>query len=400
MRAEMRNNPDMPDVSDDFPATEETAPNAPLPRNGTATRAAGLDAQPAAELVGRWVGLSGLQVWAMETLCDEIQVVSDLVETSVGEISTRFQNLAANSKTQSERVALLTGGAAAIEFDGSKMTLSEVFHQIDGHLHDVTERIDQTSKHSAAMVNKLDDVVADVDGVVEMIAEIEAINKKTNLLSMNAKIEAARAGEAGKGFAVVSDEVKGLSQSVNELAENMRARISAVSDGLAAGREQFREIADVDKSENSLLKDRVTGLMQSIEAQNEKFEAALEASDTLSKDVSRDIATVITSLQFQDRTAQRLQSIMDVLALLNKAVQKLQSESGPDGRSPVQAVELDEAWYDDIIDQLTLGEMRKRFLSSMVRQEKPEDPEASPDGEDDGEAVVAHSQASNDIELF
>ena len=398
MRAQRTTSPEMPAVSDGPPATERAIPNAPVARAGTAARLPGGRAEPTAELVGRWLGLSDLQVWAMETLCGEIQVVSDLVETSVGEISTRFQNLAANSRAQSERVALLTGGAAAIEFDGKKMTLSEVFRQIDSHLHDVTERIDLTSKHSTAMVNRLDDVVGDVDGVVEMIAEIEAINKKTNLLSMNAKIEAARAGEAGKGFAVVSDEVKALSQSVNELAENMRARISAVSEGLAAGREQFREIADVDRSENSQMKDRITGLMQSIEAQNEKFEAALEASDALSKDVSRDIATVITSLQFQDRTAQRLQSIVDVLALFSTAVQKLRSESGADGACPVEAVALDPSWYEEIIDQLTLGEMRKRFLSSMIRQEKPEDPDAAPDGTD--EAAVAHSQASNDIELF
>ena len=59
---------------------------------------------------------------------------------------------------------------------------------------------------------------------------------------------------------------------------------------------------------------------------------------------------------------------------------------------------LDPSWYEEIIDQLTLGEMRKRVLSSMIRQEKPEDPDAAPDGTD--EAAVAHSQASNDIELF
>ncbi|MCG8694607.1 MAG: methyl-accepting chemotaxis protein [Minwuiales bacterium] len=334
----------------------------------------------------------------METLCGEIQVVSDLIEKSVNEISTRFQNLAANSRDQSDRVALLTGGTAAIEFDGKEMTLGEVFRQIDSHFLDVTERAVMTSKHSVSMVERLDDVVADVDRVVDMIAEIEDINKKTNLLSLNAKIEAARAGEAGKGFAIVSDEIKSLSQSVNQLAESMRERVSAVSDGLEAGREQLRGIADVDMSENSLMKDRVTGLMQSIMAQNEKFEAALEASDALSKDVSRDIATVITSLQFQDRTSQRLQGILDVLTLFNRAVQKLQSESAPNGMESFEAVAPDQSWYQEIIDQLTLGEMRKRFLASMIQQEKPAHPDDS--RRDGTEDEVDHSQASNDIELF
>ena len=368
------------------------------PRDDAATTGPGEKTQTAAEIIGRWIGLSDLQVWAMETLCGEIQVVSDLIEKSVHEISTRFQNLAANSRAQSERVDLLTGGTAAIELDGKEMTLSEVFRQIDSHFLNVTERVVLTSKHSVSMVERLDDVVVDVDRVVDMISEIEDINKQTNLLSLNAKIEAARAGEAGKGFAVVSDEIKSLSQSVNQLAESMRERVSAVSDGLEAGREQLREIADVDMSENSLMKDRVGELMQSVMAQNEKFEAALEASDALSKDVSRDIATVITSLQFQDRTSQRLQGILDVLTLFNRAVQKLQSESGSDGNEPLQAVAPDQSWYQEIIDQLTLGEMRKRFLASMIRQEKPDHREDS--RRDGAEDAVDHSRASNDIELF
>lgn len=399
-----------PDPSGGSPAEEEAISDSPPARVDAANAATGEDAateedaaageaaRTPAEVIGRWIGLSDLQVWTMETLCGEIQVVSDLIEKSVNEISTRFQNLAANSRDQSDRVALLTGGTAAIEFDGKEMTLGEVFRQIDSHFLDVTERAVMTSKHSVSMVERLDDVVADVDRVVDMIAEIEDINKKTNLLSLNAKIEAARAGEAGKGFAIVSDEIKSLSQSVNQLAESMRERVSAVSDGLEAGREQLRGIADVDMSENSLMKDRVTGLMQSIMAQNEKFEAALEASDALSKDVSRDIATVITSLQFQDRTSQRLQGILDVLTLFNRAVQKLQSESAPNGMESFEAIAPDQSWYQEIIDQLTLGEMRKRFLASMIQQEKPAHPDDS--RRDGTEDAVDHSQASNDIELF
>lgn len=387
-----------PDLPAESPAEEVAMSNSRDSRDDAATTGPGEKTQTAAEIIGRWIGLSDLQVWAMETLCGEIQVVSDLIEKSVHEISTRFQNLAANSRAQSERVELLTGGTAAIELDGKEMTLSEVFRQIDSHFLNVTERVVLTSKHSVSMVERLDDVVVDVDRVVDMISEIEDINKQTNLLSLNAKIEAARAGEAGKGFAVVSDEIKSLSQSVNQLAESMRERVSAVSDGLEAGREQLREIADVDMSENSLMKDRVGELMQSVMAQNEKFEAALEASDALSKDVSRDIATVITSLQFQDRTSQRLQGILDVLTLFNRAVQKLQSESDSDGNEPLQAVAPDQSWYQEIIDQLTLGEMRKRFLASMIRQEKPDHREES--RRDGAEDAVDHSRASNDIELF
>lgn len=57
----------------------------------------------------------------------------------------------------------------------------------------------------------------------DMAKQILDITEQTNLLSLNASIEAARAGEAGKGFAVVAGEIGNLANSSSRTATEIQA---------------------------------------------------------------------------------------------------------------------------------------------------------------------------------
>lgn len=82
------------------------------------------------------------------------------------------------------------------------------------------------------------------DTTVRKVGEIRAITRRMKILALNALIEAARAGEVGRGFAVVSQEVRAISDEVDELAQTLDAELGGQIEALS---DQARTMAEEAK---------------------------------------------------------------------------------------------------------------------------------------------------------
>jgi len=347
----------------------------------------------ASALLSTWKSMSVSQRKTLHYMMKEFDLLTELFEGNIGEVSATFRDLATHSQSQSEKVADLANAAKHIEYQGRQIDLAEVISTIDSHLTGMINKIVETSKHGVEVVYALDDVTEDVVKVEELIGGIEAINRQTNLLALNARIEAARAGEAGKGFAVVAHEVQDLAKSVNELALTMREEISNVADGVRTGHTQIRAVANIDLSENILVKDTISELMNCIVDQNSSYTNALRSSEEVSKDISKDIASVITRLQFQDRAAQRLENLTIQLEVIDTALRKIekQTDNCPDS---VDQNAPEPEWVLQAIEQTKLAEMRDRFIVALRDEEALEEFKGS------NEETSASDEDDDDIELF
>jgi len=215
------------------------------------------------------------------------------------------------------------------------------------------------------MVSALDDVQNEIKSMQASIAQIDKINKQTNLLSLNAKIEAARAGAAGRGFAVVATEVGELARAVNTLSDTVKRQMSSVSEGLSRGDRLLREISAIDMSEeNAKARERIRTMVDCLLSQNSVIAGALRKTAATSQQMEQAVSGAIIDMQFQDRVMQHIQNVNGALAVMSRTGGLLAAKS----LAELEVLPLalsDNPMLEEIAEQFTLSDLRKRFVAAL-----------------------------------
>lgn len=176
----------------------------------------------------------------LEEILKSIQSGAQSVLKAGEQVSEGSQELSQNASEQ----------ASSLEEISSSMEKIAANSQQNGRNAQIT---DQMSNKSAEGVRSGAQVVKEtqtaMNAIVEKIAVINAIAKKTDLLAINAAIEAARAGEDGKGFAVVAGEIRKLAERSTEAAEIINEQSeSGIEISKKAGEKFSKVVSDIEKT--------------------------------------------------------------------------------------------------------------------------------------------------------
>lgn len=151
---------------------------------------------------------------------EELTAGSESIARMTGQQSLELSRLADTSRDLTQKNQSLQEFA-----DGSNLQAGEIVGSVaEGQIHLDRLNISMQGLHESTAE------------VTQIIAIINSIADRINLLSLNASIEAARAGDAGRGFAVVATEISRLAEqtagSINSIESIILKNANLVGEGI------------------------------------------------------------------------------------------------------------------------------------------------------------------------
>jgi methyl-accepting chemotaxis protein len=245
----------------------------------------------------------------------QLKQTSAQIESSVVGVCNSFQGIAERAR---QTVARTTGFLGQQDNEPSNKRSFEGLIDSCGQtlvkILSATEEASEISQRAIDRIQQMDKASQLVSGALRQFEEIARGNR---ILALNARIEAARAGNQGAGFGVVAVEVlsqtersQKLTAQVSDLITNLRGLAGSTLDDLKRMNEQGHKRAEQCRAEV----DVSLGNLQTAHGEMKEMLTGMTEEGAF---LANDIGAAVRSLQFQDRTSQRIAHVVEDLDTLH-----------------------------------------------------------------------------------
>lgn len=249
----------------------------------------------------------------LPVLREQVRSVIAQTEKAIVDLGNRFRTISQRASEQAAESAVL------FQEDGSSE--HNVLAKVDEMLNVFVSDVITSSQIAVSVATVMDQVEKSTKAIVGSLGEIEFIADQTRLLALNAAIEAARAGEHGRGFAVVADEVTKLANRSGQAASTIRKLVKDVQRDSQEAMNKVQDMASVDLTKTLGTKATLDHMTKDLMERNELLRSTVLKTKNRAEELSRDIASIVMALQFQDITRQKLEHVIEPLELLHADLQ-------------------------------------------------------------------------------